>query len=59
MLAFVVSLFLAVVASLGFRFLYNAAAFWLLDYRGARNVSVVVALFFSGTILPLAFFRSG
>jgi ABC-2 type transport system permease protein len=54
--AFLASIVLAVVTSLAFRFLYNAAAFWLLDYRGARNVSVVVALFFSGMILPLAFF---
>jgi ABC-2 type transport system permease protein len=54
--AFLVSVSLAVVVSFAFRFLYNAAAFWLLDYRGVRNVSVVVALFFSGMILPLSFF---
>ena len=54
--AFVVSLVLAVVVSLAFRFLYNSAAFWLLDYRGVVTVSLVVSLFFSGMILPLAFF---
>ncbi len=55
-IAFLVSLFLAVVVSLAFRFLYNAAAFWLLDYRGVANISITVSLFFSGMILPIAFF---
>jgi ABC-2 type transport system permease protein len=54
--AFAVSVVLAVVVSLGFRFLYNSAAFWLLDYRGVLTMSLVVSLFFSGMILPLAFF---
>src|SRR6266496_4315285 len=55
-IAFLVSLFLAVVVSLAFRFLYNAEAFWLLDYRGDANISITVSLFFSGMILPIAFF---
>src|SRR5712691_1321172 len=54
--AFVVSVTLAVVVSLAFRFLYNSAAFWLLDYRGVVTFSITVSLFFSGMILPLAFF---
>jgi ABC-2 type transport system permease protein len=54
--AFVASVALAVVVSLAFRFLYNSAAFWLLDYRGIVTVSIVVSLFFSGMILPLSFF---
>ncbi len=47
--AFVVSVALAVVVSLGFRFLYNSAAFWLVDHRGvdaARGHRS--SLFFSG-----------
>ena len=36
-LAFVVSVALAVVVSFAFRFLFNLAAFWLLDYRGAGD----------------------
>jgi ABC-2 type transport system permease protein len=56
LLAFVVSVTIAVVVSLGFRFLYNAAAFWLVDYRGIVTVSLVVSLFFSGMIMPLPFF---
>jgi ABC-2 type transport system permease protein len=53
---FVVSLVLAVVVSFGFRFLYNAAAFWLLDYRGILSFALVLSLFFSGMILPIPFF---
>jgi viologen exporter family transport system permease protein len=54
--AFAVSVVLAIVVSLAFRFLYNAAAFWLLDHRGILRLSVTVSLFFSGMILPLTFF---
>ena len=54
--AFFVSVVLAVVVSLGFRFLYNSAAFWLVDIRGVVTLSLTVSLFFSGMILPLTFF---
>jgi ABC-2 type transport system permease protein len=54
--AFAVSVVLAVVVSLAFRFLYNVAAFWLLDERGILRLAVTVSLFFSGMILPLTFF---
>src|SRR6185437_11797519 len=53
---FVVSLVLAVVVSLGFRFLYNLPAFWLLDIRGVLILVIAVNLFFSGMIVPIAFF---
>jgi ABC-2 type transport system permease protein len=56
LVAFFVSLVLAVVVSLGFRFLYNSAAFWLVDIRGVVTLSLTVSLFFSGMILPLTFF---
>jgi ABC-2 type transport system permease protein len=55
-LLFLVSVALAVVASLGFRFLYNLAAFWVLDIRGVLIVALTVSLFFSGMIMPLTFF---
>ena len=55
---FVVSVALAVVVSLGFRFLYNSAAFWFVDIRGVVTLSLTVSLFFSGMILPLTFFPS-
>ena len=54
--AFGVSLAFAVVVSLGFRFLYNSAAFWLLDIRGVITVAITVNLFFSGMVMPLTFF---
>ena len=53
---FVVSLVLAVVVSLAFRFLYNLPAFWLLDIRGVVILTLTFSLFFSGMIMPLAFF---
>jgi ABC-2 type transport system permease protein len=56
--AFAVSVALAVVVSFGFRFLYNAAAFWLVDIRGVITVALTVGLFFSGMVLPLTFFPS-
>ncbi len=54
--AFVLSVVLAVVVSFGVRFLYNSAAFWLLDYRGVVTLSTTVVLFFSGMVMPLRFF---
>jgi ABC-2 type transport system permease protein len=55
-LAFVVSVVLAVVVSFAFRFLFNLAAFWLLDYRGVGVLAMVASTFFSGQIVPIAFF---
>jgi ABC-2 type transport system permease protein len=55
-LAFPLSLTLAVVVSFAFRFLFNLAAFWLLDYRGVGMLAMVVSTFFSGQLVPLAFF---
>jgi ABC-2 type transport system permease protein len=55
-LLFALSLALAVVVSLGFRFLYNLPAFWLLDLRGVLILVLAVNLFFSGMIVPIAFF---
>ena len=55
-IAFTGSLVLAVVASFAYRFLFNLAAFWLLDYRGAGILAMVVSTFFSGQVVPLAFF---
>ena len=55
-LAFLASVMLAVVTSFAFRFLFNLAAFWLLDYRGAGVLAMVASTFFSGQIVPIAFF---
>lgn len=53
---FLVSLAIAVVVSLGFRFLYNSAAFWLVDIRGVVTVALTLSLFLSGMVMPLSFF---
>jgi viologen exporter family transport system permease protein len=55
-IAFAVSVTLAVVVSFGFRFLFNLSAFWLLDYRGVGVLAMVASTFFSGMIVPVAFF---
>jgi ABC-2 type transport system permease protein len=55
-LAFPLSVTLAVVVSFAFRFLFNLAAFWLLDYRGVGVLAMVASTFFSGQIVPIAFF---
>jgi ABC-2 type transport system permease protein len=51
-----VSIALAVVVSFAFRFLYNLATFWLLDYRGVSRIAVTISALFSGFILPLPYF---
>jgi ABC-2 type transport system permease protein len=55
-LAFLVSVVLAIVVSYAFRALYNLAAFWMLDHRGALMLGLTTSLFFSGFIVPLQFF---
>jgi ABC-2 type transport system permease protein len=57
--AFLASLGLAVVTSFAFRLLYNLSSFWLLDYRGVGILAMTAATFFSGQIVPLAFFPDG
>ena len=54
--AFLLSVTLAVVVSFAWRFAVNLSAFWLLDYRGVGALAMVLATFFSGQIIPLAFF---
>ena len=50
------SILLAVVVSFAMRFLFASSAFWLLDAQGARMLSGVLALFWSGMVLPLVIF---
>jgi ABC-2 type transport system permease protein len=54
--AFAVSVVGAVVLSYGFRFLYNLAAFWLLDYRGAGMLALVVCWLLCGLFAPIAYY---
>jgi ABC-2 type transport system permease protein len=55
-LCFALSLALAAWISFGIRFLYNLAAFWLLDYIGVGALAATVVIFLSGFLIPLNFF---
>jgi ABC-2 type transport system permease protein len=47
---------LAIWLSFGLRFLYNVAAFWLLDQRGVGALVSITAIFLSGFLVPLNYF---
>jgi ABC-2 type transport system permease protein len=55
-LAFAASLVLAVVVSYAFRVIYNTAAFWTTDLRGAMMLGGIAVNIFSGFIIPVGFF---
>ena len=48
---------LAIGAALGiaFRFLYNIVAFWMIEARAMVTMGQVIATFFSGSYIPIAF----
>ncbi|MFE7564882.1 ABC transporter permease [Kitasatospora sp. NPDC057500] len=53
---FLLSVLLAVVVSFGLRFLVALTGFWLHDSEGVRALTLMVSIFFSGMLLPLALF---
>ncbi len=53
---FTVSVALGLVVSFAHRFLVTLTTFWTLDYRAASQMSVVIAMFFSGFATPIVFF---
>ncbi|MFD8703567.1 ABC transporter permease [Kitasatospora sp. NPDC059648] len=53
---FLLSVLLAVLVSFGLRFLVSITGFWLHDSEGVRAVMLVVSMFFSGMLLPIALF---
>lgn len=55
-LAFAGSLALGATLGIAYRFLYNITAFWIIEGRAAGNMAAQAAFFFSGAIIPLAFF---
>ena len=55
-LAFAVAISLALLVSFAFSFIVNLSAFWLIDISGVALLANVVLSFFSGFLLPLAFF---
>ena len=58
-LAFLAAMVLAVILSFAWRFIVSFAAFWLIDERGAVQLSTMAALFFSGFAVPLQLFPDG
>ncbi|MCB5179636.1 ABC-2 family transporter protein [Streptomyces sp. SMC 277] len=55
-LLFLLSVLLGAVVSFAIRYLLGLAAFWLLDGSGVNLIATVVAIFFSGMLLPLSVF---
>ncbi|HKG25626.1 MAG TPA: ABC-2 family transporter protein [Thermomicrobiales bacterium] len=55
-LLFAASVALGVVVSFAFRFMLNAAAFWMTDIAGVRMMALVATTFLSGLLVPLTFF---
>ncbi|MFJ8018321.1 ABC transporter permease [Streptomyces sp. NPDC096339] len=56
---FLVSVGLGLVVSFAVRYLLGLMAFWLMDGSGINLVATVVAIFFSGMLLPLTVFPGG
>lgn len=55
-LAFVAALSLALLLSFAFSFLVNMTAFWLIENGGVTMIANIMLSFFSGFLLPIAFF---
>jgi ABC-2 type transport system permease protein len=55
-LAYAVSLPLAAMIGIAYRFLFNIVAFWVLEARAVAGFATAIALFFAGSYVPLPFF---
>jgi ABC-2 type transport system permease protein len=55
-LGFAASIALALVLSFAFSFIINLSAFWLIENSGLMLIANVMLSFFSGFLLPIAFF---
>ena len=55
-LAFAAAIGLALLLSFAFSFIVNLSAFWLLDNSGITMIANIMLSFFSGFLLPIAFF---
>jgi ABC-2 type transport system permease protein len=53
---FILSITFSIIISCAFTFLICATAFWMLDNNGVINISSIMSMFFSGFLIPLAFF---
>lgn len=54
-LLFAASVTLGVVVSFAFRFMLNAAAFWMTDIAGVRAMALVATTFLSGLLVPITY----
>ena len=57
-LAFAFALPLGAMLGIAYRFLYNVIAFWILEARAVALLAGVVAMFFTGSYVPLPLFPS-
>lgn len=55
-LAFAAAISLALLLSFAFSFIVNLSAFWLLENSGITMIANIMLSFFSGFLLPIAFF---
>jgi ABC-2 type transport system permease protein len=55
-LAFALALPLGAMLGIAYRFLYNISAFWIIEARALGLLASVVALFFTGSYVPLPLF---
>lgn len=55
-LAFFLAVLLGAVVSFGINYLFVLTGFWLVDVRGPLQIAGILALFFSGMLLPLNIF---
>jgi ABC-2 type transport system permease protein len=51
--AFTVTFPLAMMLGIAYRFLYNIASFWIIEARALVTMCVTMALFFTGSYIPL------
>jgi ABC-2 type transport system permease protein len=58
-LAYCLTFALGAMIGIAYRFLYNVIAFWIIEARAVATLAAVIALFFTGSYVPLPFFPAG
>ena len=54
-----VALLVGAMIGIAYRFLYNVVAFWIVEARAVATLGGVIALFCTGSYVPLPFFPAG
>jgi ABC-2 type transport system permease protein len=57
--AYCLAFALGAMIGIAYRFLYNVIAFWIIEARAVATLAAVIALFFTGSYVPLPFFPAG